>query len=78
MRGFNRVDSLQYENTNLKEDLMYYKSRNIDLRTKVQDLEDEMRVLKAKLKKFSATKERANKNYQLGPHFPERLISKKN
>jgi len=46
--------SLKYENVNLQEDLIFFKSQNIYLHGKIQDLEDEKRVLKRKLVKFTA------------------------
>jgi len=65
--------SLKYENINLQEDLLFYKSQNIYFLGKIQDLEDEMRVLKEKLMKLTAIEEGYQLNYQPGPHFPENL-----
>jgi len=51
---FNLVTFLKDENANLQEDLMFYKSQNVDFRVRIQDLEDEMRILKQNLEKYSA------------------------
>lgn len=40
------ITPLKQKNTQLREDLMQYKGENIDLRRRIQDLEDEIRVLK--------------------------------
>ena len=66
--------SLKYENSNLKEDLIFFKSQNFDFRAKIHDLEDEMRILKEKLKRAIATEANIEEDYQLGPHFPEKLL----
>lgn len=54
MSSSNLITLLTYENTNLQEDLIFYKSQNFDFRAKIQDLEDEMRILKQKLEKYTA------------------------
>ena len=66
--------SLKYENLNLREDLVFYKSQNIYLHGKIQDMEDEIRILKEKLEKFAAPGKKTKENYQLGHHFPEKLL----
>jgi len=44
------ITPLNQESTQLREDLMHYKGENIDLRRRIQDLEDETRALKEKLR----------------------------
>ena len=66
--------SMKYENTNLQEDLIFYKSQNLYFRTKIQDLEDEMRTLKDKLKKATFKEKNTEDNYPLGQHFPVKLL----
>jgi len=72
--------SMKYEHVNLQEDLIFFKSQNIYLHGKIQDLEDEMRILKEKLVKFTAVEEKIKKNYhlnyQLGSYFPDKLLKK--
>ena len=46
------ITPLKQENTKLREDLMHYKCDNIDLRRRIQDLEDETRALKEKLRGY--------------------------
>jgi len=65
---------LKYENIHLKEDLVHYKNVNIDLRARVRDLEDENRALKNKLEKLITVKGKTKKKYELGSHFPQKLL----
>lgn len=74
MSDLNLNNSLKYENVNLHEDLMFFKSQNIFFRSRILDLEDEMRVLKEKLRKSTDLGEKEVENNQLGPHFPEKLL----
>ena len=72
----NSITILKYENIQLKEDLIHYKGVNVDLRSKIQDLEDENRALKDKLEELIMAKDKANRKYKLGSHFPQKLLKK--
>ena len=68
------VSALQHEKAQLQEDLIYYKGLNIDLRARIQDLEDEKRLLKERFEKLMSLGNKNKQRFQLGPHFPEELL----
>ena len=68
------IIALQHENAQLMEGLIYYKGLNIDLRARMQDLEDDKHLLREKFEKLTALENKSRERFQLGPHFLEKLL----